>query len=201
MEINKFDLQMHDIKRVADLIVSAQTGKGEDADPRKSHGMVMDLIKAGNNFLGHENIHISASGEEITGLTIGYRGRGKDELGTLLRLLLSLRLSEFVSYLSFAAGLIHGGFTPDIEDDEYYISVLAVDERYRRKGIGSSLLSHSIQTAKDKDCKSVVLDVDRSNEPAIKLYRKFGFIFSGRNAHGNERLPVRPILTMELILP
>ncbi len=201
MEINKFDLQMHDIRRVADIIVSAQAGKGEDTDPRKSHGMVMDLIKAGNNFLGHENIYVSASGEDITGLTIGYRGRGKDELGTLLRLLLSLRLSEFVSYLSFAAGLIHGGFTPDIEDDEYYISVLAVDERYRRKGIGSFLLRHSIQTAKDMDCKSVVLDVDRSNEPAIKLYRKFGFIFSGRNAHGNERLPVRPILTMELILP
>ncbi|MFI5323521.1 MAG: GNAT family N-acetyltransferase [Thermodesulfobacteriota bacterium] len=198
MDINKFDLNVHDIKRVADLIVSAQMGDG--GDPRKSHSMVMDLIRAGNNFLGHENIRFSSAGEDITGLTIGYRGRGKDELRTLLRLLISLRLSEFASYLSFTANLIHGGFTPEIEDNEYYLSMLAVDERFRRKGIGSLLLDHTIRTAKDNDCKSVVLDVEESNEPAISLYRKFGFTPSAGCPLGNAGLPSAQLLTMELTL-
>lgn len=199
MEINKFDLNVHDINRVADLIVNAQIG-GDCTDWRRSHRMVMDLIKAGNNFLGHENIYISSSGEYITGLTIGYRGRGKDEFRTLIRLLFSLRLSEFVSYLSFTANMIHGGFTPDVDNDEYYISVLAVDERFRRKGIGSFLLRHTIMTAKDENCRSVVLDVDSGNEPAVRLYRKFGFNLSARNAPGGTRHPDGLIITMELTL-
>ena len=198
MEITQFDLIAHDIRRVADMIVSAQ--RDGDTDTRRSHGMVMDLIRAGNNFLGHENILISCEGNEITGLAIGYRGSGKDELATLLRLLVSLRLNEFLSYLTLTARLLHGSFTPDIEDDEYYLSALAVEERHRRKGIGSLLLRHSIETARLKSCKNVVLEVDGGNEPAIGLYKKFGFRFSGGRAPEGISAPAPRSLIMELML-
>jgi ribosomal protein S18 acetylase RimI-like enzyme len=198
MDIRKFDLKRHDVGRVADLIVNAQ--RDGDADPRRSHGMVVDLIRAGNNFLGHENILVSCSGSDITGLAIGYSGRGKDELGTLLRLLISLRLSEFVSYLTLTARLLHGSFTPEIGDDEYYISALAVDERYRRRGIGSLLLGSSIETARENDCRNIVLEVDTGNAPAICLYRKFGFRYSDRTAPESVRGPTPRALIMELAL-
>ncbi len=198
MEIRKFDLKSHDVRRVADLIVSAQSDGG--ADTRRSHGMVMDLIRAGNNFLGHENILISCAGNEITGLAIGYIGSGRDELVTLLRLLVSLRLNEFLSYLTLTARLLHGSFTPDIGDDEYYLSALTVDESHRRKGIGSLLLRHSIETAKSRNCKSVVLEVEGDNEPAISLYKKFGFRFSGGRAPGGNSAPAPRSLIMELVL-
>ncbi len=198
MEIRKFDLKAHDIRRVADLIVSAQ--RDGDAETQRSHGMVMDLISAGNNFLGHENILISCAGNEITGLAIGYIGSGKDELVTLLRLLVSLRLSEFLSYLTLTARLLHGSFTPDIEDDEYYISALTVDESHRRKGIGSLLLRSTIETARIKNCKSVVLEVEGDNEPAIGLYKKFGFRFSGGRAPEGISTPAPRSLIMELVL-
>lgn len=198
MEITQFDLKAHDIRRVADIIVSAQ--REGDTDTQRSHGMVMDLIRAGNNFLGHESILISCEGNEITGLAIGYRGSGKDELATLLRLLVSLRLNEFLSYLTLTARLLHGSFTPDIEDDEYYLSALAVEERHRRKGIGSLLLRHSIETARLKSCKNVVLEVDGGNEPAIGLYKKFGFRFSGGRAPEGISAPAPRSLIMELML-
>ena len=198
MEITQFDLIAHDIRRVADMIVSAQ--RDGDTDTRRSHGMVMDLIRAGNNFLGHENILISCAGNEITGLAIGYRGGGKDEFLTLIRLLVSLRLNEFLSYLTLTARLLHGSFTPDIEDDEYYLSALAVEERHRRKGIGSLLLRHSIETARLKSCKNVVLEVDGGNEPAIGLYKKFGFRFSGGRTPEGVSTPAPRSLIMELML-
>ncbi len=198
MEITQFDLKAHDIRRVADMIVSAQ--RDGDTDTRRSRGVVMNLIRAGNNFLGHENILISCEGNEITGLAIGYRGGGKDELLTLLRLLVSLRLNEFLSYLTLTARLLHGSFTPDIEDDEYYLSALAVEERHRRKGIGSLLLRHSIETARIKSCKSIVLEVDGGNEPAIGLYKKFGFRFSGGRAAEGISAPAPGSLIMELML-
>ncbi|MGH7849134.1 MAG: GNAT family N-acetyltransferase [Thermodesulfobacteriota bacterium] len=198
MEITQFDLKAHDIRRVVDMIVSAQ--RDGDTDTRRSHGMVMDLIRAGNNFLGHENILISCEGNDITGLAIGYRGGGKDEFVTLLGLLVSLRLNEFLSYLALTARLLHGSFTPDIEDDEYYLSALAVEERHRRKGIGSLLLRHSIETARIKNCKSIVLEVERGNEPAIGLYKKFGFRFSGGRAPEGISAPAPGSLIMELVL-
>ena len=199
MEITKFDLKAHDIGRVADLIVNARTDDDE-TDPWKSRAMVTDLIRAGNNFLGHENILISRSGHEITGLAIGYRGTGKNELATLLRLLVSLRMGEFLSYLTLMARLLQGGFTPGIEDDEFYISALAVDERYRGKGIGSLLLNRIIETARSKNCRNVVLEVDGDNEPAIGLYRKFGFAFSDRHETRDIRTEPHSLLIMDLTL-
>ena len=198
MEIRKFDQTAHDVRKVAELIVSAQPDGGSDA--RRSRGMVIDLIRAGNNFLGHENILLSCSGSEITGLSIGYRGSGKDELLTLLKLLVSLRLSEFVSYLTLTARLLHGNFTPDIGDDEFYISALAVDEMHRRKGIGSLLLSHSLDKARYERCRNVVLEVEESNGPAIGLYRKFGFVFTDRSAPVSLRTRAPRALIMELAL-
>lgn len=199
MEIRKFDPETHDVTRVAELIVSAQTDG--DSDPRRSRSMVIDLIKAGNNFLGHENILVSCSGNNITGLAIGYRGSGKDELLTLLRLLVSLRLSEFVSYLTLTARLLHGNFTPDIGDDEFYISALAVDEMHRRKGIGSLLLGHSLERARSQSCRNVVLEVEGGNEPAIGLYRKFGFRFTDRSAPDSTQTHAPRSMIMELELP
>lgn len=198
MEIRKFDQASHDVKRVAELIISAQTDG--DSDPRRSRGMVIDLIRAGNNFLGHENIILSCSGSEITGLAIGYRGNGRDEILTLLRLLVSLRLSEFVSYLTLTARLLHGNFTPDIGDDEFYISALTVDEMHRRKGIGSLLLGHSLEKARGERCRNVVLEVEGGNEPAIRLYRKFGFSFTDRSAPGSPHTHAPRSLIMELAL-
>lgn len=199
MEIRKFDTLTHDVERVAELIVSAQ--RDGDSDPARSRSMVSDLIRAGNNFLGHENIFVSCSGSEITGLAIGYKGKGKDELNTLLRLLLSLRLSEFLSYLTLTARLLHGNFTPDIGDDEFYISALAVDEPYRRRGIGSLLLRHSLESARSQRCRNAVLEVEGGNEPAIRLYRKFGFRFTDRSAPESMRTHVPRSMIMELELP
>ena len=180
------------------MIVSAQRDAG--IDTQSSRGVVVDLIRAGNNFLGHENILISCEGNEIMGLAIGYRGGGKEEFKTLIKLLVSLRLNEFLSYLTLTARLLHGGFTPDIEDDEYYLSALAVEERYRRMGIGSLLLRRSIETARIKSCKNMVLEVDRGNEPAIGLYKKFGFGFSGGRAPVGITTPAPGTLIMELML-
>jgi len=199
MDIRRFDRERHDVTKVAELIVRAQTDS--DSDPRSSRGMIIDLIRAGNNFLGHENILVSCSGNEITGLAIGYKGSGKDELLTLLRLLVSLRLSEFVSYLTLTARLLHGNFTPDIGDDEFYISALAVDEMHRRKGIGSLLLGHSLERARGQRCRNVVLEVEGGNGPAIGLYRKFGFRFTGRSAPDSVRTNTPRSLIMELELP
>ena len=45
----------------------------------------------------------------------------------------------------------------------------------REKGIGSALLQEIINFAKQKKAKTITLEVNENNKPAIKLYEKFNF--------------------------
>lgn len=177
MEIKKFDLKTHSLRSVANLILSAYSKGGNNIPyDEKSRRLVQDLIEAGNNFLGHENIYLCVSKDEIAGLVIGYCGKSGSKIKVLLNLFIKLRLTQMLNYLIVGSQLFHSGYTPYLEEDDFYISVLVVDEKYRSQGIGTFLLKEGILIAREKNCKNVVLDVDNDNEIAKSLYKKFGFI-------------------------
>lgn len=200
MEITKFDLTIHDIDRITDLILRADSEIGKAGHTKNSYKTVKGLIKAGNNFLGYENIYLCTEDQVIQGIMIAYSGKGGSELTTLLKLLVSLRLSELASYITLTANILHGGYTPDIEEDDFYVSALVVDKCSRRKGIGSLLLSKALEMATERKCKRILLDVDRENETARSLYTKFGFKSCERNSSSNSNYQPPEICTMELIL-
>lgn len=52
---------------------------------------------------------------------------------------------------------------------------LAVEEKYRRQGIGSMLVQTTLKMFCNKKVSKVFLEVRRSNLSAIKVYSKFGF--------------------------
>ena len=62
---------------------------------------------------------------------------------------------------------------------EGYVTNIAVLPEYRRKGVGKALLQHVIN-----DCETrlefISLEVRVSNDSAISLYNKFGFVEVGR---------------------
>jgi len=60
--------------------------------------------------------------------------------------------------------------------DEVHIGNLAVKEGYRRMKIGTRLINYLISESSKRGGKFFYLEVRRSNEPAINLYEKFGFI-------------------------
>ena len=55
-----------------------------------------------------------------------------------------------------------------------HIVSIAVDERYRRMGVGTALLRGVIENLKDR-VDGFYLEVRVSNKPAINLYTKMGF--------------------------
>lgn len=59
--------------------------------------------------------------------------------------------------------------------DEAHITNVAVHPEFRKSGIGSALLRHLIQTAREKGIERMTLEVRRSNITAQGLYGKFGF--------------------------
>lgn len=61
------------------------------------------------------------------------------------------------------------------------INNLAVAPAYRRQGIGSRLLRHALEWARQNQSRVVLLDTPTKAYPAICLYQKHGFTFCGFN--------------------
>ncbi|HEX6277650.1 MAG TPA: ribosomal protein S18-alanine N-acetyltransferase [Polyangiaceae bacterium] len=63
--------------------------------------------------------------------------------------------------------------------DEVQLLDLAVDERARRRGVGRELVRFVLAYARETRSRLVLLEVRRSNEAAIALYRSAGFTENG----------------------
>ena len=59
--------------------------------------------------------------------------------------------------------------------DEATLNNIVVKKSCRGRGIGGELLDTIIELCGDLNMKSLTLEVDSSNTPAINLYKKFGF--------------------------
>lgn len=55
------------------------------------------------------------------------------------------------------------------------IEAICVDEKSRRKGIGTALLNYTKEYGKENNCTDIYLTVNEENENAIRVYEEFGF--------------------------
>ncbi len=68
-----------------------------------------------------------------------------------------------------------------------YVSRMVVKKEYRNRGIGSEILSFLINKAKEMGYPEITLGVDKDNQAALHLYRKYGFtevLFDGSDENG-----------------
>jgi [ribosomal protein S18]-alanine N-acetyltransferase len=64
--------------------------------------------------------------------------------------------------------------------DEMHIATIATHPDFRRQGIASRLLSHTLLHALEEGARSSFLEVRESNTVAQEMYRKFGYEMAGR---------------------
>lgn len=64
--------------------------------------------------------------------------------------------------------------------DEWEIENVVVAGKERRKGIGAALVRRIIEAARARATSRLMLEVRESNQAARELYRKAGFIETGR---------------------
>lgn len=64
--------------------------------------------------------------------------------------------------------------------DELNVLLVAVDAAQRRRGGGSALVRAALERARQEALVVVHLEVRASNEPALALYRRHGFLAVGR---------------------
>jgi ribosomal-protein-alanine N-acetyltransferase len=70
--------------------------------------------------------------------------------------------------------------------DEIHLLDLAVDERWRRTGVGKLLAARVLDEARARAARMVTLEVAERNEPARRLYAAAGFVtaFVRRDYYG-----------------
>ncbi len=64
--------------------------------------------------------------------------------------------------------------------DEIHIATIATHPDHRQQGIGKKLLLHTLQSAKEEGAVTSFLEVREGNTAALEMYRKFGYVESGR---------------------
>ena len=76
--------------------------------------------------------------------------------------------------------IVLGFICGDIVADFAGILNIAVAEKFRKSGIGTALMERFDGEARGHGLKRVTLEVREDNEPALKLYKRKGFIVEGK---------------------
>jgi ribosomal-protein-alanine N-acetyltransferase len=66
-----------------------------------------------------------------------------------------------------------------VVEDEMHVNNLAVDPRWRRRGIAAALLEEGLEQGRARRARRAFLEVRASNVGAQALYRRFGFEVAG----------------------
>jgi ribosomal-protein-alanine N-acetyltransferase len=60
--------------------------------------------------------------------------------------------------------------------EEAHITNIAVNAEFRRRGIGSAIMLELEKKAREKKAVRILLEVRPSNDPALKTYKKLGYM-------------------------
>lgn len=177
MKLVKFDVDVHDLDDAALLIyeTDAETFNFYFKNRQNATKRIKKLIKSGKNNLGHENIYIVTEKDKkrIFGLLVASKGSEEDIKRDFKTYFKTLNPYDALKFVLF--DIVDNMILADLDDYDFYVGAVAVNEDCRGKGIGTFILGKSLEIAHRKNCKRVVLDVDLENDRALRLYERFGF--------------------------
>jgi len=76
-------------------------------------------------------------------------------------------------------GIVVGYSGLMVTGEDAHVTTIAVDPAWHRRGVGARLLIEMARTAVELGARHLTLEVRMSNEPAKRLYTKFGFAPAG----------------------
>ena len=86
-----------------------------------------------------------------------------------------LAKSDAATFVAYSEQEVVGFINLGIVLDEANVNNIAVKKGYRRLGIGKALMTAAVDYCRAHRLSLLMLEVRRSNLPAIALYEQFGF--------------------------
>jgi ribosomal protein S18 acetylase RimI-like enzyme len=142
-------------------------------------GRAQRLLRAVYPRRGHaasyEWCRVALAGEEIAGVLAGFPVLDADRLARRFVALTFPRLPPW----RWPGTLRHlraaGQLAPRPPRHAFYVDALAVDPRFRRRGVARRLLAEAEAQAAGAGLRGVALDTGLGNAPARALYSAYGF--------------------------
>jgi len=136
--------------------------------------IMKSLFQQPRNLFNFEHSYFIEANDKITGMVLGYswNQNKREELhtGWLLVKYLKWRFFSRLFYMLKAYKMVK------IKENEYYVSSIAVYPEFRGLGLGTKLLLEIEREARETGSNKIVLDVETSNQRALKLYEKLGYV-------------------------
>lgn len=125
-----------------------------------------------------DNVLVKIENEKVCGLLLSVPVRDMKQMDKNMEkygkeLLLEIGYNNIIKMM-FRSKL-QKYFTSLNNEDEYYISNLAVFKEFRGKGFGVELLKKAEELAREKGYNKLSLTVEFYNKEAKRIYEKFGF--------------------------
>jgi ribosomal protein S18 acetylase RimI-like enzyme len=141
---------------------------------KKIKTILQDLFCYPSNLFSFEHAHFAEVDGKTAGMILGYDWNIKKHENLRMGFLLFKKIGagmlvKFFSLIKFNSTV------GKLNNDEYYISNIAVYSNYRRMSIGKKLMVEIEYKAKMAGAKKIVLDVEKDNIGAITFYKKLGY--------------------------
>lgn len=155
------------------------TMKRVDSAPEMSAIPVLDMANLPADLIAALKFSAAGDGDlsaaaSLRAASEPWKGRG-ESLEESLQALTKLR--PFIHVARLQGGIV--GYVTVERDGPVpgaaYMRNIVVKPELRRKGVGTALLNHCLQVARDMYRKTVALRVDPANAPAVSFYRNAGF--------------------------
>ena len=151
---------------------------GEEHGLLGFHGLMTDLVCRTDSQYSYLNTLVALNAQrEVIGVCTSYDGA----------CLHRLRVA-FVQGCLARFNRDFGNMDDETAAGELYVDSLAVDARYRGKGIAKTLLKATIEKAKQLQLPAVGLLVDKGNPKAERLYASVGFQYVDDNQWGGHAM-------------
>lgn len=168
-----------DMAAVASTLIYLTMGKMADYlfgldNAQNAQGLLKRLFRKKSNRFSYQFTRVATLSGKITGLVIAYSGQLMKSLELPMALSL-IQASGALGFIRFVKRAFPLFGVKEVENDEYFISNIAVLAAYQGQGVGKYLLSQTETTAREQGFNKISLTVDVENERAFSLYTQTGF--------------------------
>lgn len=131
-------------------------------------------VRPGNEY-AFEHTIFAVRDDVIIGMACGFSGRSRGAFPDRSLRHFARKRTLRVAVAEFLLTRLRR-LLADVEDDDFYLLAIAVDEEFRGLGVGSMLLLAMEGRAVANGSSRLALDVSAKNEAARRLYERHGFV-------------------------
>lgn len=138
---------------------------------------VLTLFYKKPGIYSKENILIEEDNGNIKGLILAYPAQRMKQMSKQMFKIIKdiILISGFVNFIKMVARFKLNFYFPKLENDELFISNLAVFNNYRKQGVAKRLLNAAEEIGIEKGLNKISLYLEIDNFIAKDVYLKYGF--------------------------